>query len=74
MSHADSHCGGESCVFEVSRFVRFSIVMEFFPKKDVWNFSMFVLGIGLSIFIWLLAGGFKMRFSNKLFGMWRWIG
>ena len=51
VSHANSHCGGESCVFEVSRFVRFSMMMEFFSKKDVWNFSMFVLGIGLSIFI-----------------------
>jgi hypothetical protein len=60
---------GESCAFEVSRFVRFSIVMEFFSKKDVWNFSMFVLGMGLSILIWLLVGGFRMRLSSKLFGM-----
>ena len=62
------------CAFEVSRFVRFSIVMEFFSKKDVWNFSMFVLGMGLSILIWLLVGGFRMRLSGKLFGMCRWIG
>ena len=74
VSHADSHCGGESCAFEVSRFVRFSVVMEFFSKKDVWNFSMFVLGMGLSIMIWLLVGGFRMRLSSKLFGMCRWIG
>ena len=51
VSHADFHCGGESCVFEVSRLVRFCIVMEFFSKKDVWNFSMFVLGMGLSILV-----------------------
>jgi hypothetical protein len=31
--------------------VRYSIVMEFFSKKDVWNFSMFVLGMGLSILV-----------------------
>ena len=75
VSHADSHCGGESCVFEVSRFVRFSIVMKFFSKKDVWNFSMFVLGMGLSIRIWLsVVGEFRMRLSSKLFGMCRWIG
>ena len=51
VSHADSHCGGESCSCEFSRFVRYSIVMEFFSKKDVWNFSMFVLGMGLSILV-----------------------
>ena len=74
VSHADSHCGDESCSFEFSRFVRFSIVVEFFSKKDVWNFSMFVLGMGLSILIWLLVGGVKMHLSNKLFGMCRWMG
>ena len=74
VSHADFHCGGESCAFEFSRFVRFSIVMEFFSKKDVWNFSMFVLGMGLSILIWLLVGGFRMRLRSKLFEMCRWIG
>ena len=56
VSHADSHCGGESCAFEVSRFVRFSIVMEFFSKKDVWNFFHVCIGDGVK-YSYLVVGG-----------------
>ena len=46
VSHADFHCGGESCVFEVSWFVRFSMVMEFFQRRMCGIFPCLCLGLG----------------------------
>ena len=51
VSHAVSHYEGERWGLVDSRMVRFSIMMEFFSKNVVWNFSIFSVGMGFSIFI-----------------------
>ena len=71
VSQADSHCRGERWVLVDSIFVRFSMVMEFFSKNDVWNFSMLLIGIGLSILVWLVLVGFRVRLCNLLLEMCR---